>query len=100
MVGVDRVSCLTLDFDSLGHAGLGGCAVGQPGSNGEDVVAVKTVVRKAKHIAVKRAENGEQRLAALPFVFGDLEAALQILGVNFDEFYVFIAVNGWVEAAS
>jgi hypothetical protein len=46
------------------------------------------------------AEEVKQGLAGLPFVFGDQEAALQILGVNFDEFHVFIAVNGWVESVS
>jgi hypothetical protein len=57
-------------------------------------------VREAQHIAVKRAENVKQYLACLPLVLGDQEAALQILGVDFDEFHVFIAVNGWIESVS
>ena len=60
MVGVDHVSGLALDYDGLGHAGLGGCAVGQLGSGGGNVVAVKAIVREAQHIAVERTENGEQ----------------------------------------
>jgi hypothetical protein len=61
---------------------------------------VEAIVRETQHIPVEGAEEVEQCLTALPFVFGDQEAALQILGVNFDEFHVFIAVNGWVESAS
>jgi hypothetical protein len=57
-------------------------------------------VREPQHIAVERAEKVEQGLAGLPFIFGDQEATLQLLGVNLDEFHVFIAVNGWVESAS
>ena len=49
---------------------------------------------------VERAEEVEQGLTALPFVFGDQAAALQILGVNLDEFHVFIAMHDWVASAS
>jgi hypothetical protein len=100
MVGIGRVSGLALEFDGFGYAGLDGCAVGQLGSGGGDAVAVEAIVRETQQIPVERAEEVEQGLAGLPFVFGDQEAALQILGVNLDEFHVFLAVNGWVESAS
>jgi len=100
MVGVDGVSSLALYLDGFGHAGLGGGAVGQLGSSGGDVVAVEAIVREAQHIAVDGAEDVEQFLAGFPFVFGNHEAALQILGVDFDQFHVFIAVNRWVESVS
>jgi len=100
MVGIERVSGLALEFDGFGHAGLGGCAAGQFGTGGGDVVAVEAIMRETQHNAVEGAEEVKQGLAGLPFVFGDQEAALQILGVNFDEFHVFIAVNGWVESVS
>jgi hypothetical protein len=61
---------------------------------------VEAIVWEAQHIAVDGAENVEQFLAGFPFVFGYHETALQILGVDFDEFHVFIAVNRWVESAS
>ncbi len=77
MVGVERVSGLALDFDGLGHAGLGGCAVGQLGTGSGDVVAVKAIVREPQHFAVEQAEEVEQGLAGLSFVFGDQEAALR-----------------------
>jgi hypothetical protein len=53
MVGVERVSGLALEFDGFGHAGLGGCAVGQLWSGGGDVVAVEAIVRETQHNAVE-----------------------------------------------
>jgi hypothetical protein len=61
---------------------------------------VKAVVREPQHVAVDGAENVEQFLAGFPFVFGNHKAALQILGVDFYQFHIFIAVNRWVESVS
>jgi len=50
-------------------------------------------------LPVERAVDVEQVLWRSPIVFGDQDA-LQMLGVNLDEFHVFVVVDGWVESAS